>query len=172
VVAGSWWRARRVYQRLAASRNQLRPLIRILPCLRSPPPEHPPPFSVSRLLRLSKRKGYEDAIRKNRMFAGNYMKYAIWEESQGEIQRYARPSEPGLPSSPRPRTTLTPLFPLDPWPPCTSKQTPCIPHTHTHARTHARTHAQNFKLLLQGPLRLRAWHRHRLSQHVPVAQVH
>ena len=57
--------------------------------------------------RLKKRKGYEDAIRKNRMFAGNYMKYAIWEESQGEIQRYAScPSPPCAHRTPPTRPVL------------------------------------------------------------------
>ena len=38
-------------------------------------------------LRLTKRKGFEDAIRKNRSNIGNWVKYAAWEESQGELDR-------------------------------------------------------------------------------------
>eukprot|EP00055_Hartaetosiga_balthica_P000607 m.137015 g.137015 ORF g.137015 m.137015 type:complete len:655 (+) comp11171_c0_seq1:61-2025(+) len=38
-------------------------------------------------LRLEKRKIYEDNIRKNRNNTGNWIKYAIWEESQGELER-------------------------------------------------------------------------------------
>ena len=30
---------------------------------------------------------YEDNIRKNRGNVGNWIKYAVWEESQGEIER-------------------------------------------------------------------------------------
>lgn len=37
--------------------------------------------------RLRKRKAFEDNIRKNRIVVGNWLKYAKWEESQGEIQR-------------------------------------------------------------------------------------
>ena len=36
---------------------------------------------------LRKRKAFEDNIRKNRMVIGNWLKYAKWEESQGDIQR-------------------------------------------------------------------------------------
>ncbi|KAI8824748.1 hypothetical protein BJ741DRAFT_632745 [Chytriomyces cf. hyalinus JEL632] len=34
-----------------------------------------------------KRKGFEDAIRKNRNHVGTWLKYAAWEESLGEIER-------------------------------------------------------------------------------------
>eukprot|EP00049_Salpingoeca_infusionum_P017943 m.355058 g.355058 ORF g.355058 m.355058 type:complete len:665 (+) comp17170_c0_seq1:140-2134(+) len=37
--------------------------------------------------RLSKRKIYEDNIRRNRGNVGNWIKYALWEETQGEIER-------------------------------------------------------------------------------------
>lgn len=37
--------------------------------------------------RMGKRKGFEDAIRKNRGLIGNWIKYAAWEESQGEVER-------------------------------------------------------------------------------------
>lgn len=36
---------------------------------------------------LRKRKAFEDALRKNRMLPGNWLKYAQWEESQQEIER-------------------------------------------------------------------------------------
>ena len=36
---------------------------------------------------LRKRKEYEDMIRKNRTFIGNWMKYAAWEEQQKEVNR-------------------------------------------------------------------------------------
>ncbi|KAJ3143178.1 Crooked neck-like protein 1 [Physocladia obscura] len=37
--------------------------------------------------RQKKRKGFEDAIRKNRNHVGTWLKYAQWEESQGELER-------------------------------------------------------------------------------------
>ena len=40
--------------------------------------------------RLRKRKGFEDNIRKNRSVITNWLKYAGWEESQQEIQRYVK----------------------------------------------------------------------------------
>lgn len=39
---------------------------------------------------LRKRKQFEDDIRKNRNLINNWIKYAKWEESQKEIQRYIR----------------------------------------------------------------------------------
>ncbi|EGD77169.1 crooked neck protein [Salpingoeca rosetta] len=47
-------------------------------------------------LRLEKRKIYEDNIRKNRGNVGNWIKYALWEESQGEIERARSVFERGL----------------------------------------------------------------------------
>lgn len=38
--------------------------------------------------RLRKRKEFEDQIRRQRGLMSNWLKYAKWEESQGEIQRY------------------------------------------------------------------------------------
>ena len=38
---------------------------------------------------MKKRKQFEDNIRKNRGLIANWLKYAQWEESQKEIQRYA-----------------------------------------------------------------------------------
>ena len=35
-----------------------------------------------------KRKEYEDAIRRNRLNIGSWLKYAAWEESQKELDRY------------------------------------------------------------------------------------
>ncbi|KAJ1463167.1 hypothetical protein M885DRAFT_581520 [Pelagophyceae sp. CCMP2097] len=37
--------------------------------------------------RMGKRKGFEDAIRMNRVHLGNYVKYAKWEEAQAEHER-------------------------------------------------------------------------------------
>ena len=37
--------------------------------------------------RAKKRKGFEDAIRRNRTAVGNWLKYASWEESQMEMER-------------------------------------------------------------------------------------
>ncbi|KAJ3191142.1 Crooked neck-like protein 1 [Irineochytrium annulatum] len=37
--------------------------------------------------RQTKRKGFEDAIRKNRNHIGSWLKYAAWEESQNELER-------------------------------------------------------------------------------------
>ncbi|ORY38255.1 TPR-like protein [Rhizoclosmatium globosum] len=37
--------------------------------------------------RQKKRKGFEDAIRKNRNHIGTWLKYAAWEEQQGELER-------------------------------------------------------------------------------------
>jgi crooked neck len=37
--------------------------------------------------RMGKRKGFEDAIRKNRTHVGTWLKYAMWEESQSELDR-------------------------------------------------------------------------------------
>ncbi|KAJ3101496.1 Crooked neck-like protein 1 [Phlyctochytrium planicorne] len=37
--------------------------------------------------RQHKRKGFEDAIRKNRNHVGTWLKYAAWEESQNEMER-------------------------------------------------------------------------------------
>jgi len=37
--------------------------------------------------RMTQRKGFEDAIRMNRVHLGNYVKYAKWEEAQEEFER-------------------------------------------------------------------------------------
>jgi crooked neck len=37
--------------------------------------------------RLRKRKEFEDAIRRNRLNIGSWLKYAAWEESQKELNR-------------------------------------------------------------------------------------
>ncbi|KAJ3048483.1 Crooked neck-like protein 1 [Rhizophlyctis rosea] len=37
--------------------------------------------------RATKRKGFEDAIRRNRTAVGNWLKYSAWEESQMEMER-------------------------------------------------------------------------------------
>jgi crooked neck len=39
------------------------------------------------MFRMTKRKEYEDSIRRQRQHMGTWMKYAKWEESQSEIQR-------------------------------------------------------------------------------------
>lgn len=44
-------------------------------------------LSELRDFQLRKRKDYEDNIRKNRLAMQNWIKYAKFEESQGEIQR-------------------------------------------------------------------------------------
>ena len=44
-------------------------------------------LSELRDFQLRKRKDYEDNIRKNRLAMHNWIKYAKFEESQGEIQR-------------------------------------------------------------------------------------
>lgn len=46
--------------------------------------------------RLRKRKFFEDQLRKNRTTIGNWLKYAVWEESQKEIQRSRSIYERGL----------------------------------------------------------------------------
>jgi crooked neck len=38
--------------------------------------------------RLLKRKGFEDAVRRNRTAVGAWLKYAAFEESQYEFERY------------------------------------------------------------------------------------
>ena len=43
--------------------------------------------------RMTQRKGFEDAIRMNRVHLGNYVKYAKWEEAQEAFER-ARPPKP------------------------------------------------------------------------------
>jgi crooked neck len=48
--------------------------------------------------RKDKRKFFEDTIRKNRKNVTTWLKYAKWEESQREVDRYVRPPPP--PSSP------------------------------------------------------------------------
>lgn len=37
--------------------------------------------------RIHKRKEFEDQIRRQRQHIGNYIKYAMWEESQNEFER-------------------------------------------------------------------------------------
>ena len=37
---------------------------------------------------LRRRKEFEDNLRKNRTMMGNWLKYAAWEESQREIDRF------------------------------------------------------------------------------------
>ena len=37
---------------------------------------------------MKKRKEFEDAIRRNRLNIGSWLKYASWEESQKELNRY------------------------------------------------------------------------------------
>ena len=37
---------------------------------------------------LGKRKTFEDAVRRNRTAIGAWIKYAAWEESQDELERY------------------------------------------------------------------------------------
>ena len=37
--------------------------------------------------RMTQRKGFEDAIRMNRVHLGNYVKYAKWEEAQEAYER-------------------------------------------------------------------------------------
>ena len=37
--------------------------------------------------RITKRKEFEDQIRRQRQHLGNFMKYAAWEESQNEFER-------------------------------------------------------------------------------------
>lgn len=37
--------------------------------------------------RMGKRKEFEDGTRKNRLNISNWLKYAAWEESQGELPR-------------------------------------------------------------------------------------
>ena len=39
--------------------------------------------------RLLKRKQFEDAVRRNRTAIGAWLKYAAWEESQYELDRYS-----------------------------------------------------------------------------------
>ena len=36
---------------------------------------------------MRKRKNFEDAIRKNRSVISNWIKYAVWEEAQGALER-------------------------------------------------------------------------------------
>jgi crooked neck len=45
---------------------------------------------------LARRKEYEDNIRKNRTVVSNWIKYAKWEESQGQMQRARSVMERGL----------------------------------------------------------------------------
>ena len=47
-------------------------------------------------LQLRKRKEFEDNIRKNRTQMSNWMKYALWEESQGEMERARSVFERGI----------------------------------------------------------------------------
>lgn len=47
-------------------------------------------------LRMRKRKEFEDDIRKNRTMVKNWVKYAAWEESQGEFDRARSVYERGL----------------------------------------------------------------------------
>jgi crooked neck len=37
---------------------------------------------------LGKRKEFEDAVRRNRTAIGAWIKYALWEEQQDEMERY------------------------------------------------------------------------------------
>ncbi|KAJ3211599.1 Crooked neck-like protein 1 [Dinochytrium kinnereticum] len=46
--------------------------------------------------RQHKRKGFEDAIRKNRNHVGTWLKYGAWEESQSEMERARSVFERGL----------------------------------------------------------------------------
>lgn len=48
-------------------------------------------------MRMKKRKGFEDAIRKNRANIGNWIKYAAWEDGQGEVDRARSVYERTLP---------------------------------------------------------------------------
>lgn len=41
---------------------------------------------------LRRRKDFEDNLRKNRTMMGNWLKYAAWEESQREIDRFVYPA--------------------------------------------------------------------------------
>jgi crooked neck len=45
-----------------------------------------------RELQARKRKQFEDALRRQRYVINNWIKYAVWEDSQGEVDRY----EPAL----------------------------------------------------------------------------
>jgi len=47
----------------------------------------PSSLSPSQQYRVTKRKEFEDQIRRQRQHLGTYMKYAVWEESQNEFER-------------------------------------------------------------------------------------
>jgi crooked neck len=49
-------------------------------------PSHPSP-PAQHQFRIQKRKEYEDQIRRQRQHLGNFIKYALWEESQNEFER-------------------------------------------------------------------------------------
>ena len=40
------------------------------------------------MIRLRKRKGFEDQIKRQRYHMGCWMKYAMWEENLGDFKRY------------------------------------------------------------------------------------